>query len=834
MMRNDSPDPEMERRLRDHFAAEAEDLQAPDDLWERLEGQLGEQRPPRLTLLRGGAMTLSQRPWLSAAAAAVLVAAIGIATWGLPGGAADSDDDDAAMTTASSPSTTTSTTTSSAATSSSSSTTTTSSSAAATQSESDGGTSDSAPSTTATSSSSDAVSDDEADDGSTADGDAAPQAAATQTAARVAPLTPTATAAPPAASTPAPTPLVVAAPTPSSSPVPAEAADTGDSADADAAIEEPAADEALPADDGIADSGVVNEPMADEADGMDDMDDGGMADAMPEADEASDASYGRGGDADGAPPEEPQVVAPPQSQQPSATTFEDYERTAFVDTSIDAVSTFSLDTDRTSYFLALNWARNGYQVAPDSVRAEEWINAFDYGYSEPSDDRSFAITSDVVRHPLDDEQHLARIAFQAPELDDTTPLNVTLVLDASGSMGSGNRVAIAREAAETIRQSLNERDRIAVVHFTTDVIDAYTVEHSAPDDSAVVESIRRLFPHDSTNVQAGLNLGVQLADAARRERPDAFNYIILMSDGVANVDATDPFAILESASDTDSSNPLRLITIGVGIENYNDVLLEQLAQHGNGWYRYLDDTTQAQETFSRESWLALSTPFADQTRAQVTWDPTVVQSWRIVGYENRVTPDHTFEQNRKEFAELYSGAATTVFYELELHDGRERLGSARQRRGALGGTRDGRVALAERRRVGPHRRVVRQRRPPAAPRRHRRPRRRPLQPPLDAGRGPDGRRGRGARGPRRPADRARGPARPPRRHRGIQRLRLPARLDRGRRRGTRAVVRVQPLTPPLPAIGPAVAWRLPGRDPGREGCDRRRRHQPPGLVWWKP
>ena len=196
--------------------------------------------------------------------------------------------------------------------------------------------------------------------------------------------------------------------------------------------------------------------------------------------------------------------------------------------------------------------------------------------------------------------------------------------------------------------------------------DQYTVEHSAPDDADVVRSISRLAAHDTTNVQAGLDLGVELADAARRERPDAFNYIILMSDGVANVDATDPFAILESASDSDSSNPLRLITVGVGIENYNDVLLEQLAQHGNGWYRYLDDATQARETFSRERWLALSTPFADQTRAQVTWDPTVVRSWRIVGYENRVTPDHTFEQNRKEFAELPAGAATTVFYELEL------------------------------------------------------------------------------------------------------------------------------------------------------------------------
>ena len=374
----------------------------------------------------------------------------------------------------------------------------------------------------------------------------------------------------------------------------------------------------------------------------------------------------------------PKVEQPSQPQQPSATTFQDYGRTPFVDTSSDAVSTFSLDTDRTSYFLALNWVNNGYSVEPDSVRAEEWINSFDYGYDAPSDDRSFAVSSDVVEHPLGEGRHLARIAFQAPELRDDTPLNVTLVLDASGSMSSGNRVAIAREAAETIRQSLNPRDRIAVVHFTSSVIEAYTVEHSAPDDEDVAWSISRLQPHASTNVQAGLNLGVQLADAARAERPEAFNYVILMSDGVANVDATNPFAILESAADSDSRNPLRLITIGVGIENYNDYLLEQLAQHGNGWYRYLDDTVQAQETFSRESWLALSTPFADQTRAQLTWDPAVVQAWRIVGYENRITPDHTFEQDRKEFAELPSGASTTVFYELVLHE------DARDRSSVLG------------------------------------------------------------------------------------------------------------------------------------------------------
>ena len=359
-------------------------------------------------------------------------------------------------------------------------------------------------------------------------------------------------------------------------------------------------------------------------------------------------------------------AAPALRAQPGATTFADLARQPAILAADDAVSTFSLDVDRTSYFLALEWARAGYQVDPASVRAEEWTNAFDYGYAPPSDEWGFGVQTDIVAHPLEPGKLIARIGFRAPHLPDDKPLNVTLVLDASGSMSNGNRVDIARAAAEAIRQSLRPDDRIAVVQFTGDVVHELTVTHTNVDDPAATHSIRMLRPRQSTNVQAGLNEGVRLADQARRERPDAYNYVILMSDGVANVDATDPFGILETAYDRDAANPLRLITVGVGIENYNDYLLEQLAQHGNGWYRYLDTVDQARATFSRDNWLALSTPFADQTRAQVTWDPSLVYSWRIVGYENRVTPDETFAQDRKEFAEIYSGAATTVLYELEL------------------------------------------------------------------------------------------------------------------------------------------------------------------------
>ena len=219
----------------------------------------------------------------------------------------------------------------------------------------------------------------------------------------------------------------------------------------------------------------------------------------------------------------------------------------------------------------------------------------------------------------------------------------------------------------SVRASV-ETTACPLVHFDNNVKRHLTVEDDEPGSRSIRNSIRDLRPDGGTNVQAGLNLGVRLADDMRRERPHAYNYVILMSDGVANVDATNPFAILESASDNNPNNPLRLITIGVGITNYNDALLEQLAQHGNGWYRYLSEPEDGRRLFARDNWLALSVPFADQTRAQVVWNDELVRSWRMIGYENRVTSDESFTTAEKKFAEIPAGSATTVFFELELAD----------------------------------------------------------------------------------------------------------------------------------------------------------------------
>ena len=139
-------------------------------------------------------------------------------------------------------------------------------------------------------------------------------------------------------------------------------------------------------------------------------------------------------------PPAPAAPAPAVGSSPGATTFQDTRRTPPVTTAQDRVSTFSLDTDRTSYRLALSWAREGYQVEPDSVRAEEWVNSFHYGYPQPTTSDSFSISTDVFTHPLDSRLHLARVGFQAPQFEDTRPVNVTLVMDASGSMANGNRI----------------------------------------------------------------------------------------------------------------------------------------------------------------------------------------------------------------------------------------------------------------------------------------------------------------------------------------------------------------------------------------------------------
>lgn len=337
-----------------------------------------------------------------------------------------------------------------------------------------------------------------------------------------------------------------------------------------------------------------------------------------------------------------------------------------VSSSLDPISTFSLDTDRASFQRALQETQDGYQIDPADVRAEEWINSLNYGYPRPSRPDEFAVHSEVFQHPDTPGMHLARVGIQAPDAQKRRPVNVTLLLDTSGSMSDGNRLDIAERAARTIVDNLRDSDRVAVVKFDDQVV--FSQSHISPRSAMRVRDLTDMWAGGATNVQAGLDEALWLAHGARGDNPNAVNYVILFSDGVANVNATDPFAILHNVgedSEYSRVNPIRIVTIGVGIDG-NDHLLEQIAQFGNGWYRYFETPQQAEATFSLANWDRITNPFADQARAQIIWNPEMVSHWRIVGYENRVTPDATFTQNRREFAEIPAGTATTVFYEVQL------------------------------------------------------------------------------------------------------------------------------------------------------------------------
>ena len=212
-----------------------------------------------------------------------------------------------------------------------------------------------------------------------------------------------------------------------------------------------------------------------------------------------------------------------------------------VSANLDPISTFSLDTDQASFQRALQETQDGYQIDPADVRAEEWINSLNYDYPRPSRPDEFAVHTEVFHHPDTQGMHLARVGIQAPDAQKRRPVNVTLVLDTSGSMADGNRLQIAERAAQTILTTCGTatESRGKVEEPVN-----YVVPHTSPRNARRERDLTELWAGGSTNVQAGLDEALWLADGARRDNPEAVNYVILFSDGVANVNATDPFGIV--------------------------------------------------------------------------------------------------------------------------------------------------------------------------------------------------------------------------------------------------------------------------------------------------
>ncbi len=207
------------------------------------------------------------------------------------------------------------------------------------------------------------------------------------------------------------------------------------------------------------------------------------------------------------------------------------------------------------------------------------------------------------------------------------------------------------------------------------------------DTDAIIEAIEQLEPGGSTNLEAGLRLGYEQARAAFD--PKAVNLVVLASDGVANVGDTGPDSIVDTIQE-EGADGIHLVTVGYGLGNYNDHLMEQLADLGDGFYSYVDDYAEAEQLFG-EDLVTTLTPVAAEARTQVSFDPALVTSYRLIGYDNRAIDDDDFTDPGIDAGELGAGHHATALYEVRLAEGVAPGTGDRRRRGALGAGRCGRA-----------------------------------------------------------------------------------------------------------------------------------------------
>lgn len=347
-------------------------------------------------------------------------------------------------------------------------------------------------------------------------------------------------------------------------------------------------------------------------------------------------------------------------------TFVDAGASGFVQTAADPLSTFGLDVDTGSWSTGQLLLDRGQRPPPASIRPEEWVNAFDASYPAPTD-TDLGVTVDGAAAPhAEDGTALVRVGVQGREVADTErpPAALTFVVDTSGSMDVRNRLGLVQSSLALLVNALRPDDSIGIVTYSTN---ARVLLEPTPvaDADTIVEAIDELRPHGSTNMAAGLNQGYALAERAYAE--SGLNTVLLASDGVANVGTTGPDALATTIQER-AEQGIHLAAVGYGMGNYNDDLMEQLADGGDGFYSYVDTFTEAERLFA-DDLTSLLTVVADDAKVQVAFDPARVLDYRLIGYRNRALDDAEIAQADADAGEIGAGHAVTALYEVRLADG---------------------------------------------------------------------------------------------------------------------------------------------------------------------
>lgn len=347
--------------------------------------------------------------------------------------------------------------------------------------------------------------------------------------------------------------------------------------------------------------------------------------------------------------------------QPDGMYFQDYGTNPFVNASADPQSTFAIDVDTASYTLTRNYLNRGTLPPQEAIRLEEFVNYFKQDYPLPPG-KGFNINLDAATTPFNAQgAYVMRVGVQGYDVaaDQRPDANLTFVVDVSGSMDIENRLGSVKSALTALTQNLHPTDRVGIVVYGSR--GRVLLEQTPVSDrERILAAIDQLVPDGSTNAEEGLRLGYEMAtgnfDKAR------INRIILCTDGVANVGATGPNAIL-SVVRQQASDGITLTTVGFGMGNYNDVLLEQLANDGDGEYHYVDTPAEARRLFVSGLTGTLLT-IGKNAKIQVEFNPAAVKAYRLMGYENRAVADQDFRNDQVDAGEVGAGHNVTALYEI--------------------------------------------------------------------------------------------------------------------------------------------------------------------------
>lgn len=333
----------------------------------------------------------------------------------------------------------------------------------------------------------------------------------------------------------------------------------------------------------------------------------------------------------------------------------------FLKVSDNPLSTFSIDVDAASYSNVRRFLNQGQLPPAGAVRIEEMINYFHYSYPQPSNTDPFSVTTEITDAPWNKEHKLVLIGLQGRTIsaDNLPSSNLVFLIDVSGSMSGPNRLGLVKASLKLLVDQLRQQDKVAIVVYAGNA-GLVLSPTSGTDKTKIKDAIDNLEAGGSTAGGAGIKLAYKTAKDNFVKNGN--NRVILCTDGDFNVGVSSNDELVSMVEEERKSGVF-LTVLGYGMGNYQDSKMQQLADKGNGNHAYIDGISEAKKVLVNEFGGTLFT-IAKDVKLQVEFNPTKVQGYRLIGYENRMLAKEDFNDDKKDAGEMGSGHNVTALYEI--------------------------------------------------------------------------------------------------------------------------------------------------------------------------